>query len=187
MGSVRKIEHMDFEIIRSKRKTLALEITRDLRIIVRAPMGMPNRASESFVNQKRNWIEKHTQAQCSSSAEKFTADELRVFKSQAQADICKRVAVFAAAIGVDYGKVSFGFQKSLWGSCSHEGNLRFNCLLMCTPDSVRDYIVVHELCHRKHMNHSPAFWTEVETALPDYRLAKQWLKTNERSLISRIP
>ena len=186
MGSVRKIAHMDFEIIRSKRKTLALEIARDLRVVVRAPLGMPNRAIEDFVNQKRNWIEKHMQTQSTVTAEKLTTDERFALKQQAQADIPQRVAHFSAVIGVDYSKISFGFQKTLWGSCSRDGNLRFNCLLMCTPDSVRDYIVVHELCHRKLMNHSPAFWSEVETALPDYRLAKQWLKTNERSLIHRL-
>ncbi len=187
MGSVRKIAHMDFEIIRSKRKTLALEITRDLRVVVRAPLEMPERTIEEFIQQKRNWIEKHTQAQCIVTVEKFTPDELRIFKLQAQTDICQRVAVFAAAIGVDYGKISFAFQRTLWGSCSRGGNLRFNCLLMCTPDSVRDYIVVHELCHRKHMNHSSAFWAEVETVLPGYRSAKQWLKINEHLLIHRLP
>lgn len=178
---------MEFEIIRSKRKTLALEITPDLRVVVRAPMGIPGRTIEDFIRQKRNWIEKHMQTQSTVAAEKLTTDELFALKQQAQTDIPQKVAYFAAVIGVDYGKISFGFQKTLWGSCSRAGNLRFNCLLMYTPDSVRDYIVVHELCHRKHMNHSSAFWTEVEAALPDYRLAKQWLKANERSLIHRLP
>ena len=75
---------------------------------------------------------------------------------------------------------------SRWGSCSTKGNLNFNCLLMLTPDYVIDYIVVHELCHLREMNHSEKFWAEVEKIMPDYQRAELWLKQNGGNLISRM-
>ena len=77
-------------------------------------------------------------------------------------------------------------QKTRWGSCSSKGNLNFNCLLMLTPPEVIDYVVVHELCHRKEMNHSGAFWAEVEKVLPDYKEQVKWLKENGGQIIGRM-
>ena len=89
-------------------------------------------------------------------------------------------------MGVTYGRITIRNQVSRWGSCSSVGNLNFNCLLMLAPPEVRDYVVVHELCHRKEMNHSPAFWAEVEKMIPDYKAHKKWLKDNGTALISRL-
>ena len=96
-----------------------------------------------------------------------------------------RVEYFANLIGVTYGRITIRNQKTRWGSCSSKGNLNFNCLLMSTPSEVLDYVVVHELCHRKEMNHSKAFWTEVEKALPDYRDAVKWLKEEGSQIMQR--
>jgi predicted metal-dependent hydrolase len=79
-------------------------------------------------------------------------------------------------MGVEYGRITIRMQKSRWGSCSGKGNLNFNCLLMRTPDEIIDYVVVHELCHLKEMNHSPRFWAEVEKIFPDYKERRKWLK-----------
>lgn len=86
------------------------------------------------------------------------------------------VEYFARQVGVDYGRITIRNQKTRWGSCSSKGNLNFNCLLMLAPAEILDYVVVHELCHRKEMNHSKAFWAEVEKVLPDYRESVKWLK-----------
>ena len=81
-------------------------------------------------------------------------------------------------MGVKYGRITVRRQKTRWGSCSSKGNLNFNCLLMLCPDFVVDYVVVHELCHLKQMNHSERFWAEVERVLPQYKEARKWLKEN---------
>ena len=97
-----------------------------------------------------------------------------------------RVRHFAPMVGVTYGRITIRNQRSRWGSCSGKGNLNFNCLLMLTPSFCLDYVVVHELCHRLEMNHSPAFWAQVERVLPDYRKSRDWLKEHEKELIGRL-
>ena len=74
-----------------------------------------------------------------------------------------------------YGRITIRAQRSRWGSCSSKGNLNFNCLLMLTPSEIRDYVVVHELCHRIELNHSAYFWAEVARILPDYKECRKWL------------
>ena len=97
------------------------------------------------------------------------------------------VARFAPVVGVTYGRITIRNQRTRWGSCSSDGNLNFNCLLMRTHDDVLEYVVVHELCHRKEMNHSPKFWAEVERVLPNYAESKRWLKENGSGLIRSMP
>ena len=100
--------------------------------------------------------------------------------------IPKRVKYFAPIVGVTYGRITIRNQKTRWGSCSAKGNLNFNCLLMLTPPKVLDYVVIHELCHRKEMNHSKSFWAEVEKVMPDYKEAVRWLKEEGRLIMQRL-
>ncbi|MDO5134047.1 MAG: M48 family metallopeptidase, partial [Eubacteriales bacterium] len=90
-------------------------------------------------------------------------------------------------LGITYGRVAIRAQRSRWGSCSSKGNLNFNCLLMLTPREVIDSVIVHELCHRKQLNHSKAFWALVYEAMPDYKVWDKWLKDHGRELISALP
>ena len=97
-----------------------------------------------------------------------------------------RVKYFSLKLNVTYGRVTIRHQKTRWGSCSTKGNLNFNCLLMLTPGYVQDYVIVHELAHRKVMNHSSDFWHVVEGGMPDYKEAKKWLKENGVTIIQRM-
>ena len=92
--------------------------------------------------------------------------------------ITKRVSYFARLMGVSYRNITIREQKTRWGSCSSEKNLNFNWKLILAPPEVLDYVVVHELCHLKEMNHSKAFWDEVEKVMPEYETYKLWLKEN---------
>ena len=114
----------------------------------------------------------------------MTREKVIALAEEALEVIQTRVEYFARVIGVTYGKITIRNQKTRWGSCSSKGNLNFNCLLMLAPPEVLDYVVVHELCHRKQMNHSKAFWSEVEKVLPDYKEARKWLKEEGSQMIT---
>ena len=112
--------------------------------------------------------------------------ELEKLACHAKEVLPEITAHFAPLVGVDYGRITIRAQRTRWGSCSAQGNLNFNCLLMLTPDDVMEYVVVHELCHRKEMNHSARFWAEVERVLPGYRESRRWLKEQGGGLIGRL-
>ena len=177
-------EEATYRVIRSNRKTIAIQIMPDGEVVVRAPMRMPTATIEGFVQNKTSWIEK--QLARLPVVEKFTEVQMGELVKKAKAVIPEKVAHFAPLVGVDYGRVSIRAQHTRWGSCSGRGNLNFNCLLMLAPPEVADYVVVHELCHRKEMNHSQRFWLEVERVLPNYRASKKWLKDNGQNLIRRL-
>ena len=117
----------------------------------------------------------------------MTPDQVRTLADRARQDIPQRVKHYACQMGVSYGRITIRSQRTRWGSCSSKGNLNFNCLLMLAPMQVIDYVVVHELCHRLHMNHSAAFWTEVAKIMPDYALWRKWLKENGRAILTQLP
>ena len=176
------------ELIRSNRRTIVIEI-RDGRVIVRAPQRMSKAEIERFVASKADWINKHLEAakkRQSVPVQSFTAAESQQLADAALQDIPQRVRKYAAIIGVTVGRITIRNQKTRWGSCSSKGNLNFNCLLMLCPEEVRDYVVVHELCHRKELNHSSRFWYEVARVMPDYAQHRKWLKENGGSLIARL-
>lgn len=195
---------MNVKIIRSNRKTLAIQINPDLSVTVRAPMYAPQSDIERILREKEGWIQKHiekireqeakrkkTQGEKdeygeSVEIEYLTNEEIKKLADKALQHIPKRVSYYAKQIGVTYGKITIRNQKTRWGSCSSKGNLNFNCLLMLTPSEVIDYVVVHELCHRKEMNHSVAFWAEVEKVIPNYKEQVKWLKENGGKIIGRM-
>lgn len=182
---------MDIEVRRSNRKTISIEVTKEVKVLVRAPYRMPLSEIQRFVNEKSDWIEKHVQKMLEKQqevleVERLTTEQIRALAKQALKVIPERAAYYAEIIGVSYGRITIRNQKTRWGSCSGKGNLNFNCLLMLTPPEVQDYVVVHELCHRKEMNHSKRFWNEVEKVLPDYRERRKWLKENGGRIIGRM-
>jgi len=180
---------VEYELIRSDRKTVGLQI-RDGRLIVRAPRRMSRQAVEAILAEKRSWIENHlrkAREQLMNEAPKLSSSELYSLAQKALDVIPERVKHYAALVGVDYGRVTIRAQKTRWGSCSTKGNLNFNCLLMLAPPETLDAVVVHELCHRKVMDHSPAFYAEVLRVMPDYYERDRWLKENGSQLLRRLP
>ncbi|MCD8144510.1 MAG: M48 family metallopeptidase [Oscillospiraceae bacterium] len=181
----------EYRMIRSNRKTLALEITKDGTLLVRAPYHVSEETINRFILEKKDWIERHqaigrARRRDSEAEGPLSMDDLRALARQALKILPARVAYYAPKIGVTYGRITIRNQTSRWGSCSSMGNLNFNCLLMLTPPEVQDYVVVHELCHRKEMNHSPQFWAEVAQILPDYETPKRWLNEHGGALIYRM-
>lgn len=100
-------------------------------------------------------------------------------REYAKVKLGQKVMRYAAAMKVTVGKITIREQRTRWGSCSSKGNLNFNWKLILMPEHIQDYIVVHELAHRKQMNHSKDFWSEVEKVLPDYHIRREELRKNE--------
>ena len=181
----------EIEIVRSYRKTIGLEVKEDGRVLVRAPVGFPMADIRRFVSDHEDWIQKHLElvrkrAQQPVPRDRLTMDEIRALAEKAKKVIPERVEHYAPLVGVTYGRITIRNQKSRWGSCSAKGNLNFNCLLMLTPPEVIDSVVVHELCHRKEMNHSKRFYAEVLRVYPEYRKCEKWLKENGGKLMRRM-
>ena len=182
---------MKVTVIRSNRKTVAIQVNSDLSVTVRAPRSVSEKDIEAILKKKEAWISKHIEKIKETKerfeaepTEKLTREKVIALADEALKVIPERVEYFAKVIGVTYGKITVRNQKTRWGSCSSKGNLNFNCLLMLAPPEVLDYVVVHELCHRKQMNHSKAFWLEVEKVLPNYKEVRKWLKEEGSQMIT---
>lgn len=178
-----------FQAIRSSRKTVAIQISRDGTVIVRAPHRCSLAAMESFVQEKQEWIQKQLLLRCRKEAEKEsrrarggildmpeTQAGCLAYRSLAKQVFARKAAWYASQMQVSYGTVTIREQKTRWGSCSSRGNLNFNWRLILAPEPVLDYVVIHELAHRKEMNHSARFWEILEEMMPDYRQYRRWLK-----------
>lgn len=175
----------EYELIRSNRKSLALQVKADGSVIVRAPLRIAERRIETFAADHWDWVEKQRQrlSRQRENARRITEEERQEGIRKAKEIIPRRAACFAARMGVSYGRITIREQKTRWGSCSQKGNLNFNWKLVLMPPEILDYVVVHELAHRKEMNHSPRFWAVVEKELPDYRKRREELKIRGREFI----
>ena len=169
---------MDYTLIRSSRRTMALEITRDGRLLVRAPQRAPQAVIDRFVASHADWIAAHLekQRQRAQAHPPLTEDELAALRQKARDILPGRVAHYAERMGVAPTGVKITGAKTRFGSCSAKNSLCFSLYLMAYPDAAVDYVVVHELAHIRHKNHSPAFYAEVTRVMPDYRERRKLLK-----------
>ena len=185
------INNIPIKVIKSNRKTVSVEVKAD-GIIVRAPYRMGEQAIHEFLLEKSSWIEKNymilqERAKNWGDLTPFTDAEIDELAEKALTVIPGKVKYYAKKLGVTYGRITIRNQRTRWGSCSSKGNLNFNCLLMLFPDDVIDSVVVHELCHLKHMDHSAEFYAEVERAFPEYRRCQKWLKEHGGGYLRRLP
>ena len=178
--------NVPYQIIKSDRKTIAIQIKPDGQVVVRCPKRMRIEEARRFAESKADWIEKHLAKRAPQDVVKYTPKEIEQLREQARKLVAERVRYYAPIIGVTYGQIAIRTQHTRWGSCSSKGNLNFNCLLALVPPEVLDYVVVHELCHRKELNHSARFWAQVERVLPDHKARRKWLKDNGNRLIARM-
>ena len=164
---------------------------RDGQVIVRAPIRCPDSEIRRFAAEHWEWARKHlaknaAAEEAARSQGRLSEEQIRQLAQEALRVIPERVRYYAPLIGVRYGRITIRCQKTRWGSCSSKGNLNFNCLLMLTPQEVIDSVVVHELCHRKEMNHSEAFYREILRVYPEYHKWNQWLKKNGAAILKRV-
>ncbi len=217
-----------YQLVRSKRKTIAICITKDAQVEVRAPLRAPISSIEGFLIQKESWIETqlkqrkqelekqaafsveegdhllflgreypvHLSPDCekpSFDGEQFLLPQqdfsrnkpliAALYKSLAQNYIEKQVEVYSRLIGVVPSAVKVGSADTRWGSCSGKNSLNFTWKLMLASKEAVDYVIVHELCHILHHNHSTWFWREVEKVMPDYGERKKLLFKLQKHLL----
>lgn len=188
----------EYQLIRSARKTVAIQIDRQGEVVVRAPRRCPKSYIDAFVAEKQTWIQRKLEEIRQQEAERErarsregcnafllpgTAAEEAVYRAQAADIFARKAAYYAARMGVTFNRITIRDQKTRWGSCSSKGNLNFNWRLVLAPVPVLDYVVVHELAHRREMNHSSRFWDIVEEMMPDYQIHRRWLREHGGSLM----
>ena len=173
------------EVLYSRRSTLGLEIKADGRVCARMPRGIPSQAVMDFIKERQDWIvqkwflmeEKRRVREQRPLPDYAAHPELEAaYRKRARTQLEARAAYYAGLMGVTYNRIAIRAARTRWGSCSAQGNLNFHWKLILMPPEVLDYVVVHELAHRKEMNHSARFWEEVERILQDYKRRRKWLK-----------
>ena len=173
------ISMTDYRIVRSRRRTLALEITKDCTVVVRAPYHLPEDSIDAFVRKHRAWIDAHLSQQRRRQAylqPEATKEEISALKKRAEEQILPRVKYYAKLTGLEPAGVRITQARSRYGSCSPANRLCFSCFLVNYPPEVMDLVVVHELVHIQVKNHGPAFYARLEEILPDWRTRKMLLR-----------
>lgn len=166
-------------IKQSSRKSLGLEVRTTGEVIARVPSRMSDKKIEEFIEKHKAWIIRNVSKMSEKKDERqevripswktLNLQERKVIKEK----ISARVAYYSQKMEVTYGTITIRNQKTRWGSCSSKGNLNFNYRLFYLPEEMLDYVVVHELAHRRYMNHSRQFWQEVGTYFPQYEPCRQ--------------
>lgn len=234
------IEDIEFEVVKSKRKSISITIDEQGNVLIKTPLKISKKAISEIVYEKADWILKKQKEMKENFLSRRSKDfhngevflfqgneyklliEINPFLKKVEIEILDdkiivkaptrnismirnaiykwyyEMAAKAIALSIEkYKKYIEGAgekiknirikdQKTRWGSCSSVGNLNFNFRLIFAPKEVLDYVVVHELSHLKHMNHSEEFWNSVEKILPDYKKMRQWLKNNGVKLFEMI-
>ena len=174
---------MDVKIIRSNRKTVAIQVNSDLSITVRAPHFASEKDIEEILMKKEAWISKHIEEIKtrkkrfeSESTDKFTPEKIKLLADKALEVIPMRVEYFANIMGVTYGNITIRNQKTRWGSCSiHSKKIRINLQLAAKPEECIEYVLVHELCHLLEPSHNERFYYFMDLYLPDWENRKKKL------------
>lgn len=167
-----------YTLIRSSRRTLSLEITRELTVLVRAPMRCSKNEIDRFVAHHESWITAHMEKQRQRLAAhpEPTEEERCALIARAKRELPRRVEHYAAIMGVQPSGITITGAKKRFGSCSGKNRLCFTWRLMAYPDEAIDCVVVHELAHIVHKNHGRDFYALVKSVLPDYDQRKKLLE-----------
>ncbi len=168
---------MEYEIIRTSRRTMCLQVKRDGRVIVRAPLRTSEKIINDFVLKHTEWIKKKQElVKNVHIPDDFDKNEVKLLKDKAKEIIVPILEYYSSKMGVSYEKVTINSAKTRFGSCSSKKTLNFSYRLALYPYEAIEYVCVHELAHLKEMNHSKKFWQIVEKYLPDYKERKSLLK-----------
>jgi len=169
---------MNYKVIKSKRKTISLSIDDELMPVVRAPYFVSAKQISSFVNKNTEWIQSATEKK-KKQIEKFnlTDEEIKLLVNKAKQIIPDKVKYYSHLMNLYPTGVKITKAKKRFGSCNGKNSLCFSCFLINYPDEAIDYVVVHELAHIRHHNHSKAFYDLIAKYMPDYKQREKLLKS----------
>lgn len=169
---------MEYTLVRSRRKTLAIEVTREGKVVVRAPSRCPMEYIEGFLAEKAGWIEKSIAAQLAKMAAhpEPTLEREAELRELAVKTLPDLVEKYSKIMGLEPKGLTVTGARTRFGSCSGKDRLSFSFRLMDYPTEAVEYVVVHELAHIKHKNHGTEFYRLVATVLPDWQERRQMLK-----------
>ena len=167
---------IEYELRRSRRRTLSIEVNREAKLSVHAPITMPLYKINGFVESHKKWIDEKQKKAVQNYIPEPSESEIELLKQKAKEILVPLTEYYAKIMGVEYIKVSITSAKTRYGSCSKKGSINYSWRVMLHPKETWDYIVVHELCHLIHFDHSKSFWQTVEHFLPDYKNRKAMLK-----------
>jgi predicted metal-dependent hydrolase len=169
-------------IVYSKRRSIVLQV-KNGEVFLKAPLRTPIKFLNDLITKKTQWIKEKIELSQKIYANKeikksISKETSELYKKEFGSYLIEKVNHYANQIGVTFNKITIRKTVSRWGSCSSSGNLSFSIFLWDTPNHVIDYVIIHELCHRRYMNHSEDFWQLVSRNCPEYKLAEKWLKLN---------
>lgn len=169
----------EYTLVRSKRKSLAIEVNRDLEVIVRAPFLLPKFTVEAFVKSREEWIEKAIEKmreKAQNAPAELSSEKIKELKKRAKEVLPDRVKYYSELMNLFPTALKITSAKTRFGSCSGKNSICFSYRLMQYSMDAIDYVVVHELAHIKHKNHSKKFYDLIEKYLPDYKERQRLLK-----------
>lgn len=171
---------MEYEVIRSKRKTLAMEVDTYGKITIRVPLRCPAKAIEAFVTGNRDWLEKaliKAEKRREKKAEFIIPeDQELLYRQKAKEYLSGRTAYWSNITGLTPAYVHITGAEKRFGSCNGRNGICFSFRLMAYPEKVIDYVIIHELAHIKHKNHSAEFYNLIAQFMPDYKIYEKILK-----------
>lgn len=177
MPNCKKEETPSFFLVRSRRKTLSIQLKPDGSLLVRAPFASQTVRIEEFVRSHRDWIEKNREKLRQRPAPlPLTPEKEKELRRLTRERVLPRVPYWSARVGAVPRKTQISPALKRWGSCSSKGTVSLSLMLGEQEEDAADYVIVHELCHLKEMNHSPRFWQLVESVLPDWRQRREKLR-----------
>ncbi len=161
----------DYNLVRSKRKSVAIQVDENCNITVRAPLRLSQKEIDKILLEKKEWLEKTivSQREKKRNIKEYSEDEIKLLRKKAKEIIPLKVQYYANIMQVQPASVKINSAKKRYGSCSGTNNLNFSLYLMDKDEKFIDYVVVHELAHIKHHNHSKDFYKFIEQFMPDYK------------------
>lgn len=167
------MEKPEVHIRKSLRKSLSMRFDRNWVLQVKAPFFLTDKQIDTFLEKNKDWIDKHSEI---SRKKILSPGEIEILKNKAKFYIPQRVEYLAQKYWFEYEKIRITSAWTRWGSCSSRKTLSFSYRLILYREECIDYVIIHELCHLREMNHSPRFWKEVEAIMPEYKKWERVLK-----------